>query len=515
MKAGKFFICIAFLFVMTGFASAQTQVKGLVYVDANGNGRRDRGEKGLASVGVSNGVQVVTTDEKGQYLIGAAEGSLVFVIKPTGYGLPVDSLNKPVFFRRILTEDRGRRLSYDFGLVPTEEPQAFTALIFGDPQPHFKEHVDYFEQAIVEEVKGIKGVTFGISMGDISDEDKALYEPYNRAIAKIGVPWYNLMGNHDLDYEAKDDSLAGSTFRSIYGPTDFAFNVGQAHFLVLDNIYYPEPGFGGIRGGFRQSQFEFIKQDLATVPKDRLIVVAFHIPLLGEQAIRPEDKQRLFQLFRDFPNLLFLSAHTHIQQQLFHDRTDGWEGKQPLHEYNIGTTCGDWYSGFLDKKGVPESMMADGTPKGYAFLNIDGNRYTIDYKVAGKSSSYQLRLNHPNRVVKDRHTPALITANFFMGYTGSNVSCRIDDGDWMPMKKTDMVDPTYQAMYFRWNASTEKRFARWPSMAGPSSHIWSIRMPSRLPLGRHRIQVKAEDHYGREFMEESHFEVEAPLRNYP
>jgi len=48
-------------------ASAQSFVKGFVYEDANRNGRKDRKERGLEGVSVSNGAEVTVTGSKGEY----------------------------------------------------------------------------------------------------------------------------------------------------------------------------------------------------------------------------------------------------------------------------------------------------------------------------------------------------------------------------------------------------------------------------------------------------------------
>ncbi len=52
------------------------------------------------------------------------------------------------------------------------------------------------------------------------------------------------MGNHDMNYDAVADSLSDETFESNFGPANYAFNYGQAHFIVLDNILYPDPRDG-------------------------------------------------------------------------------------------------------------------------------------------------------------------------------------------------------------------------------------------------------------------------------
>ena len=62
----------AFVAVSTSRDAADelTPARGVVFHDANGNGQRDAGEKGLADVRVSNGVNIVKTDAEGKYEIG-------------------------------------------------------------------------------------------------------------------------------------------------------------------------------------------------------------------------------------------------------------------------------------------------------------------------------------------------------------------------------------------------------------------------------------------------------------
>src|SRR6185436_6933279 len=66
-------------------AAQDTAVSGTVFVDANGNGLRDRGEQGLANVAVSNQDAVVTTDAAGAYRVPRGTTGVVFVSVPDGY----------------------------------------------------------------------------------------------------------------------------------------------------------------------------------------------------------------------------------------------------------------------------------------------------------------------------------------------------------------------------------------------------------------------------------------------
>ena len=52
--------------------------RGTVFVDANKNGLLDPNESGLANVRVSNGLDVVLTDEAGRYEIAAEDPSIIF-----------------------------------------------------------------------------------------------------------------------------------------------------------------------------------------------------------------------------------------------------------------------------------------------------------------------------------------------------------------------------------------------------------------------------------------------------
>ena len=62
---------------------AQNNVVGYVYEDSNQNGKKERREKGIPEVGVSNGKEVVLTDSKGKYSLPVGSDNIIFVIKPT------------------------------------------------------------------------------------------------------------------------------------------------------------------------------------------------------------------------------------------------------------------------------------------------------------------------------------------------------------------------------------------------------------------------------------------------
>ncbi len=517
----KKLISSAVLFCLFGALSAQEMAKGTVYDDANGNGKMERSEKGISGVGVSNGKDIVATNEKGEYSIALNDGELIFVIKPAGYSLPLNEYNFPKHFyvhkpsgspeMKYKGSDPTGDLpkSIDFGLSQAQENKKFTSLVFGDPQPYNMEEVGYFQRAIVQELEGVKGVEFGISMGDLVGDDLSLFPAYSDVMAKIGIPWYNIMGNHDQNYDVDDDKLTDETFESHFGPATYAFNYADVHVILLENILYPDPRDGvGYWGGFREDQLQFIENDLKLVPKDKLIILAMHIPLFEEgDSFRDADRERLFELLADYPNTMSFSAHTHYQRQDFFGKEAGWKQDKPHHHYNIGTPSGDWYKGLMDEKGLPVSTMRDGTPKGYVFLDIDGNQYKARYQVAGKSPEYQMEIFAPKLIEQGKRTTSGIYVNFFMGTEGNDVKYKINGGDWVDMNYLDDYDPKYMVDLFQWDTTEELLDGRRPSLPQKSKHLWRSNIPANLPAGVHTIEIEATDVYGQKHQGQTEMEV--------
>jgi hypothetical protein len=55
-----------------------------------------------------------------------------------------------------------------------------------------------------------------MTTGDIMFDDLALYPRYNRIVSQIGLPWYNIGGNHDLNFEAPSARYSRETFKPIW-----------------------------------------------------------------------------------------------------------------------------------------------------------------------------------------------------------------------------------------------------------------------------------------------------------
>lgn len=500
--------------LLTAACLSAQSVTGYVYDDANRNGKKENREKGLSNVAVTNGTAVVLTATDGKYVLPLDNEAIIAVIKPSGYTVQVNLNNLPQFFYNHKPEGSPASKftgvaatgklpkSVNFGLHQAEERTDFSALIFGDPQPYNLEEIDYFSKGIVAEVAGIQNIPFGLSLGDLVGNDLNLFNPYIKAVKDVGIPWYNLLGNHDLNFDATTDDKADETYEAHFGPANYAFNYGKVHFIVLDDVLYPDPRDAkGYWGGFTENQLQFVENDLKFVPKDHLIVLAFHIPISepdsNDDSFRDSDRQKLFELLKDYPNTLSLSAHTHLQRQDFLGKEAGWLQEKPHHHYNVGTTSGDWYSGKLDEKGVPISVMRDGTEKGYAFIHFKGNQYAIDYKVAGQPADYQMKVFAPKVVPQQKRTKSALFVNFFMGSKNDKISYRIDGGKWMDMEFVETHDPSYTELVMEWDLADTLMPGRRSSDPVDCTHLWKGRLLSDLELGIHTIEIHATDTFGK------------------
>lgn len=506
-------VLLLLLLFITVIAYSQQSAKGYVYEDINNNRKKDRREKGISNIAVSNGSDVVLTDESGLYTLPVSEGNTIFVIKPKGYRTAVNEDFIPLFYYHYKPDGSPDSLNYkgvsptgtlpktvNFALYRQVEPENFSAIVFGDPQPYSVQDMDYFTQKIVHDVKKKENTLFGISLGDIVGDNLDMHPLYKERMRHLQLPWYNVMGNHDMNYDAPSDELSDETFEKNFGSANYAFNYGNAHFIILDDILYPDPRDGkGYWGGYRKDQLLFLENNLKHVPTDKLIVLSQHIQMKDDTdgSFRLEDRQRVFDLLRDYENVLIMSAHTHYQDQIEYTEINGWKGKNPLHEYNVGTTSGDWYSGKIDDAGLPDATMRDGTPQGYVFLHINGNQYAVDYKVAGKEEDYQMNIFAPKVVPYNGRTTSQIVVNFFMGSKNDVVRYRIDDGQWRKMSYNEAMDPSYMTKLWEWDFTDRLLPGRRPSNAVTSTHLWSAPMQLKLLPGEHTIEVEATDRYGK------------------
>jgi hypothetical protein len=521
------------------FAGGQCTVTGVVFENLSGTGRRQSSDPGIANVLVSNGHDVARTDRDGRYALPMEDDAIVFVIKPTGYAVPIDrGTMLPRFYYihrphgtppQLGTRERGIEptgplpASVDFALTKIDEPDRFDVIMFADTHADSAAAIDYIRTDVVNTLIGTTAA-FGLTLGDLMSDDLSRYDRYNRVIGRVGVPWYNISGNHDLNFEASGREYSRETFKRIFGPDYYAFEYGGALFLMLDNVDYL--GKGKYQGRFGERQLAFVSRLLAHTPADRLVIAAMHIPLRtyldpNDATVNTSDALELLGILGERPCISF-SGHTHTNEHHYIGGRHGSTGGLSHHHHVMTALSGSWWSGPYDHRGVAMADSPDGNPNGFYILSIDGNRCTTRFRPAKEPENRQMRIvldstAHDNPtatddgcmsplfgspIAQDRGGTTNVIVNVFDGGPRTTVEYRIGDFGPVKMNRETRPDPFIQEVFAR-NHATKKPWAE----VAPCSHICTAPLPAGLDAGIHCIMVRVIDEYGRELHDRLCLEV--------
>lgn len=536
---------------------------GTVFVDADRDSVKDPGEKGLAKVSVSNGHQVVRTDRNGNYTLRVDDNSTVFVTQPAGHQVPVDEANVAQFFYNHMPAG-SPKLKYggiaptgplpeavNFGMVQSKATAASEqhCLIGGDIQTYKKKEAEYAARGAFADLNKREDYKAcgALFIGDIVGDDLSLYPGIRQLTAKLNGPARFLPGNHDLDYDAKTRAHAYDTYRANFGPTHHSYDAGRVHVVSLDTVQYPAVG-RNYNGALGKEQLEWLRRDLATVPKDKLIVVAGHIPLLtyadqGSEQHQIDEVKQVYKVLKG-RKAVAVAGHTHsIENMRKGDSMAGWEdifgvSGLPFQHITSGAISGDWYTGQMLEQGYPMAVQRDGGLPGVVTLDIRGNRFTERFTVRGDNGTDQMALGlntpayrewfrksmpakgkpkagnaaalaDPLKVSKADLSGTWLTTNFFMGSTGSTVTVSIDGKRAQKATRTQPMtgEGQYVGAEYSDPAAAQQQLLHGGSVADRSMHLWRQGLPTDLEVGRHTATVRATDAHGRVSTEKLTFEV--------
>jgi Icc protein len=311
-------------------------VSGLVFADANANGRLDQAEQGLAGVVVTDGTTVAATDAAGAYALHGVTAREVFVVTPGDR-------------RAVAGWHRTAAARVDFPLAAAPLGRRWRFAHLSDP------HVSpasaaRFRDALQRaagwrpELALISGDLVSDAMHVDAATARRRFEAYHAVASASPFPIRPALGNHDVFGIDRARSGAATSApgygKALYeereGPRYSAFTRGAVHFLVLDTI-----GISGTWcfGYLDEAQLEWIRRELQHVPPGTTVVTVGHIPLrsaalaLGYAA---EGLARAFLNFRgrtSYPHVvsnadalarilkpyrwtLALQGHTHIAERL-------------------------------------------------------------------------------------------------------------------------------------------------------------------------------------------------------
>jgi hypothetical protein len=356
--------------LITGSAFIALNAKAFDLQDASITGKVTDGKKGIKNVVMSDGFSVVLTDANGNYkLTPNSKAESIFMSTPAGYAFKAD-----YNIARQYHQLENKQFDFTLQALPKDDANHHF-IIWADPQVKNKKDVQQMMSTSVpdtiETINSLGGdaLVHGICVGDLVWDAPDLYPDYNAAIAKMGIPFFQVLGNHDMDYRMGGDETSDVTFKKHFGPTYYSFNRGKAHYVVLDNVRYlgTEREYDGY---ITEDQLTWLKKDLQYVDKDHLLIINLHIPVYNQV----KNNKDFYAVLQGFKNVHVMSGHTHYHANNI---------TNDVFEHNHGTVCGGWWTG---------PICVDGTPRGYGVYHVNGTELKWYYKSTGLPVDNQLSL---------------------------------------------------------------------------------------------------------------------------
>lgn len=240
--------------------------------------------KPAVGVTVSDGRKCVTTNSKGEYSFERSKGA-----RYVYYTIPADaevvtggSYGLPVFYKLL----RSGVCEYNFELKRQAVEKEFRLLTIGDPQVGSTVQIKRFINETVADIRNYVASkngdmnSYAVTMGDIVNNKWELYPEMLPTMSrnKTGIPVFQCMGNHDHEFPKDGDELAVQTWESHVGPSNYAFNRSDVHIVVMDNIRHTGSASSVYDTGFWDWQYEWLKQELSNVSRDKYLVLVVHCP---------------------------------------------------------------------------------------------------------------------------------------------------------------------------------------------------------------------------------------------
>lgn len=410
-------------------------------ITVNGYVRDDSGNP-VSGVVVSDGQHCVQTDSKGYYELPAniAKTRFVYYSTPAGYEINHKDFI-PQFFIKL--EDRtpdanGVYSNTDFTLKRrSAATDDFTLVLIADPQPrastagydnigyHALECCEDLYRDVSETVKATSGEKLLIALGDIVHENMDLYSNYAAGIAKMGLPSYGVIGNHDTDTHAANDDEGAIPYENWFGPRNYSFNVGKFHFMVIDNIMMTLTASGSLAEDNQKvtdGVWEWMQADLKYVSYDTPVIISAHSPmfktLTGDKSLSTAHGKDYGALLSKYVKVYSFAGHHHRSYNYVYGDNDTWPH---VEQHTMHRSTGALW--------INENVCSDGVPRGYLVAKGKGKELSWQFKPTKYQSGapkfvpeYKFRdWDYRNGIAYLRSSGKEVSTDYQMHVYGSNV----------------------------------------------------------------------------------------------
>jgi len=440
---------------------------------------------GIAGVAVTDGNNIAVTDRSGNYqLLSNKTTEFVYISIPAGYAFAHDK-GIAKFYMPVVTDRDIFKANFELEKLATDDKQ-HCFVVWADTQMISQADVELLKTQSVPDLQQLvaaypKQTLFhGIGCGDLVWDKFELFEGYKQAIDATGVTFFNVIGNHDMDLDARTDELSAKTFKKQFGPTYYSFNRGAIHYVVLDDVFFIGTGKQYI-GYITENQLQWLEQDLALIKPGATVVVSLHIPTNTGAARRGKkeaelgsvvaNRKQLYKILAPY-KVHIMSGHTHFNE--------AWE-QDNMMEHNHGTVCGAWWTG---------PICGDGTPGGYGVYEVNGSDIQWYYKSTGLPKTTQLRLYGRG---KSKDNADEIIANVWNWDSKWKVEWLEDGVAKGAMEQRVALDPWAVDLYAGPELPKKHKFVE-PTLA---DHIFFAKPAATAK----QVEVRATDRFGNIFSE--------------
>lgn len=357
--------------------------------------------KGVADVVISDGVEVVKTDGKGVYQMKSKKKyGYVFISIPGGYETPAIGVLPTNY--SLLVKDASSPERVDFELVNAGDQTNHTILVFGDmhlaggrneDRSRFAEFCDEINSYLsANPDEKIYAITLGDMTWDYYWYDKSYQFPaYLNDVNRIkGLTIYHTIGNHDHDMMKPGDFDNVVQYMTEVAPDYYSFNIGNVHYIVLDDILSTSNGGGKTDRKYKElvtdEQLAWIAKDIAFVPKSCPIVVTMHATTSNLDT--DANRNALINSFAGYEQVHFFTGHTH---QVANKQSGNY------YDHNCGAVCADWWD-CVYRSDRKVHLGTDGAPAGYEIFKIKGNDFEWIFKGTHLDKDIQFRSYDRNNI---------------------------------------------------------------------------------------------------------------------
>ena len=363
-----------------------------------------------SDVVVSDGFNCIKTDINGKYSLKPhKEAWYIFYSVPSEGEVMINNYGQPFFFAKY----NKSQTTYNFTIKKLAAKESkFALFCFADIQCANSSHISRFRSESVPDILAhsrSKGMPcYGVTLGDVVySQGTRNCEPIMSTMRselakdKMGMPVFQTFGNHDYSYVFSESNplpcdgyqdlefqlKLQRSFEDVFGPINYSWNRGDVHIVCMRNMlwydgkswdHYSDPRF-------LDAQYEWLKQDLQYVPKDKMVVLCVHCSV--ENSTK-SNVQNILNLLSEFKEAHIMSGHHH---RMTNFPTKSTVNGKAIYEHNHGAVCGHfWRSRF----------NGDGVPNGYGVYEFDGNKivnwYYKGVNEGMNDQNYQMRLYRGN-----------------------------------------------------------------------------------------------------------------------